>query len=522
MTATLESLLSFAERLERAGEFGLTPFWREQAARLYGGTADTIVAQVGRGGIKSGFGSRVALNELLAGDFQVPPGEIHYWVDVSENKPEALQRLRQYETYLGILGIGFERRGDEIVIPELRRGFLVRAFDAGKVAGFRSIGGRADELAKAAPDLDEGRTVVSSMVAMTVTHRRHRPKLLLLSAPTGKTNYHFTRFAEGDQAHQIVTQAATWIANPAVTEADARAIEPHGPTWAMEYAAIASDAVIGMFFGERALTASLDAGRTTADIFSRGSHNIVTVDAAFTEAGDRFGVAVSTHEAGQWLNDAQRYSPSRVVIHEVHAWRADRSPRDMALRLRRDVCDRFGTHRATADQHEASSWKQLASDVGLRVDSVAWAGGEKATALDDPTISKSQAFKTVRTAMLNGRVRLPDDPTLFTELRSVYSELSPAGNELVRIPRNKSGHGDRVSALVMGVSMALLRHPSLTPQRWDEAEFHREYIAWCSSEPRFPYGVGRGHPIFGTPGHPAITNYNEFRRHYPRLANDKT
>ncbi len=258
MTATLSTLLSFCGRLGAAGHHGLTPAWLEQAARLYNGTADTLVAQVGRGGIKSGFASRVAINEVLAGDFEVPPGECHFWVDVSENKAEAGQRLRQYESYLTVLGVPFERRGDEIVIPELRRGFLVRAFDSGKVAGFRSIGGRADELAKAAPDLEEGRSVVSSMVAMTVTHRRHRPKLLLLSAPVGKTNYHFARFSEGDQAHQIVFQAATWIANPSVTEEDTRALEPHEPTWAMEYAAIASDSITGLFFGERAITLALD------------------------------------------------------------------------------------------------------------------------------------------------------------------------------------------------------------------------------------------------------------------------
>lgn len=514
MTATLETLLAFCNRLEAAGQHGLTPFWLEQAARLYTGTADTLVAQVGRGGIKSGFASRIAINEVLAGDFDVAAGEIHYWVDVSENKTEAQQRLRQYESYLAVLGVPFDRRGDEIVIPELRRGFLVRAFDAGKVAGFRSIGGRADELAKAAPDLEEGRTVVSSMVAMTVTHRRHRPKLLLLSAPVGKTNYHYTRFVEGDQAHQIVVQAATWIANPLVTEDDTRALEPHEPTRLMEYAAIASDAVMGMFFGERSLTAAVDTGRTGADLFSKGSHNIITVDAAFTESGDRFGVAVVTHETGRFDPATELRHPSVAVVHETHAWRADRQPREMATRLKGEVCDRFGTHRAYTDQHEASSWRQLARDAGLHMDAVAWTAGEKIAAMNDDTLSKTQAFKIVRAAMLNQRVSLPDDPLLMGELRSVYSELSPAGNELVRIPRTKNGHGDRISALVMGVSLALLRSASVVPQRWTEADFHREFLEWIARGPTMG-----AHPVFGwhDPRNDrglGVTTWPDFRHRY--------
>lgn len=513
MTATLESLLSFCQRLEAAGQHGLTPFWREQAARLYGGTADTLVAQVGRGGVKSGFASRVAINEVLAGDFEVPDGEIHYWIDVSENKAEAQQRLRQYESYLGVLGVPFERRGDEIVIPELRRGFLVRAFDSGKVAGFRALGGRADELAKAANEIEEGRAVVSSLVAMSVTHRRHRPKLLLLSAPTGKSNYHYSRWSEGDRSYQITTHAPTWVANPSISEEDTRALEPHEPTWLMEYAAIASEGVVGMFFGERALTLSIDPGRTQPGCILGGRHNIISTDTAFTETGDRFGVSVQTHEEGPWSDERDQRELSRVFVHETHAWRADRSPRDMAARLRREVCDRYDNDHVATDQHEASSWKQLANDVGLKVDTYSWSGGNRTLERDDESVSKTQAFKTVRSAMLNGRVRLPDDPTLLSELRTVYSELSHAGNELIRIPRSKGGHGDRISALVMGVSLALLERPISMPQNWTYADYLEGRQRWCKGFGYFMPGAWR---VFNADrdnnGQGRILSFPEMRR----------
>lgn len=500
MTATLATLLNLCARLERGGIDGLTPFWADVAARLYGGPADTLVAQVGRGGIKSGFGSRVALNEVINGDFAVPAGEIHYWIDVSENKAEASQRLRQYEIYLDALGIRYERRGDEVVIPELRRGFLVRAFDAGKLAGFRALGCRFDELAKAAPNADEGREAVSSAVAMTVTHTRHRPKLLLLSAPTGKTNLHYLRFSEGNSERQIVVQAATWEANPSVTREDTLRRESHEPTWLMEYAAVASDAVTGLFFGERALTNSVDAD-DERHFLVRGSHNVISTDAAFTETGDKFGVVVCSHEEGEWLRveEEMKRGLSTVRVHETHAWRADRSPREMARRLKREICDRYDNNRIIIDEHEASSFKELAQDVGLRPTVQKWSGGDHVSdnwgsPTEREVMSKTQRYKIVRAAMLDGRVRIPNDPSLLAEFRTVYSELTAAGNEVVRARRTAAtGHADRISALVLGVSIALVRHPHEVPERWSAEDYHRARIEWNATNGRY---FGMYHPIF--------------------------
>src|SRR5882724_7911037 len=90
MTATFESLIELDERLGAAGHRRLPLFWVEQARRYYSHpTATVFVGECGRGSIKSGFGSRIGKNEVLCGDFEVPRGEIHYWIDVSENTAEA-------------------------------------------------------------------------------------------------------------------------------------------------------------------------------------------------------------------------------------------------------------------------------------------------------------------------------------------------------------------------------------------------------------------------------------------------
>ncbi len=250
----------------------------------------------------------------------------------------------------------------------------------------------------------------------------------------------------------------------------------------------------------------------------KGPHNIVTVDAAFTETGDRFGVAVCAHESGPWNDSTKTREQSIVRVYETHGWRADRSPRDMALRLKREVCDRFGVTRVIADQHEASSWKQLASDVGLKVHVEPWTSGDRIDEDwllgDREHMSKSQRYRSVRAAMLNGRVRIPNDAQLLQELRSVYSELTPAGNEVIRIKRTATGHGDRVTALVMGVSIALARKPVDMLHRWDEAEFHRQYLAWCATWPPGQWGCSTTpDPIFAGPR--GITDYRTFRLRYP-------
>jgi hypothetical protein len=206
-----------------------------------------------------------------------------------------------------------------------------------------------------------------------------------------------------------------------------------------------------------------------------GRHNIVCVDQAFT-GRDPCGVVVVAHEAGLWRPTEGVRGENIVRCYEAHSWKADRSPREIARRILDEVCARYGTTEAYVDQHEASSWKQLAADVGLKIIVHDWTGngtagvpGDGSSPDERATMSKTQRYKLVRTAMLTGRIRLPNDPTLLRELRAVYSEITASGNEVVKSPRTKEGHGDTASAFVMGASIALTR----TPHRTDEQPWER-------------------------------------------------
>ena len=87
MPATFSTLLGLDAALVRKGHHALTPWWKAQLARYYQhSTARTLVARVGRGGAKSHTSVKTSINEVLYGDWKVPPGEVHFWAYVSISK----------------------------------------------------------------------------------------------------------------------------------------------------------------------------------------------------------------------------------------------------------------------------------------------------------------------------------------------------------------------------------------------------------------------------------------------------
>ena len=57
--------------------------------------------------------------------------------------------------------------------------------------------------------------------------------------------------------------------------------------------------------------------------------------------------------------------------------------------------------------------------------------------------------------MLEATFRIPNEPALIKEFRSVRGVLSASGNERIEVPRTGLGHGDRVSAICLAGSIAL-------------------------------------------------------------------
>jgi hypothetical protein len=288
---TFESLIALDDSLVAAGHHGLTPYWREVLRRWYGHeTATSLVARVGRGGAKSHTAIKIALNEVIYGP-DTPLGETHYWACVSENMGEARQRLNLFESFCKALGVPYERSGDEIVLPALRRGLRVFSCTIGAVSGFRCIGYSCDEVAKwsnADHSANPAPEVVASLDFMTITHPTARD--VLISSPLSRLDYHYTRFEQGENEQQLITWAAAWDANPAITRemcwkrarGDKRIFEREGE-------GLPSSQLASMFDAAD-IARALEGGRTY--LGHHGARPVCCLDPSSLRGGDGFAKCI--------------------------------------------------------------------------------------------------------------------------------------------------------------------------------------------------------------------------------------
>ena len=247
--ASFATLCQLDAKLEKAGHYGLTPFWRETAGKLYlHPTARTLVARVGRGGAKSFTSAKFGVNEVLAGEWDVPLGERHYFAFVSRLKDEVSHRRLILESFLRAVGVPFDTAGDEIALRELPLGFRFFACSVASASGFRCIGYVADEVAKwESTDgyKNPAAEVIASLSAMCITHPQARQ--FLVSSPWSTDDHHAERFDRGDTRAQVTAWAPSWIANPSITEQQTRDLEPDERIWSREYAAEPGVAVSSAF-----------------------------------------------------------------------------------------------------------------------------------------------------------------------------------------------------------------------------------------------------------------------------------
>ena len=416
--------------LVRAGFHPTPAWWLAEIERFYDHpTALSHVACVGRGGIKSGVGTRFGLCEVLSGKFKVPKGERHYFAFVSVNRDEAAQRLRLLESYLQALGIAYTRANDTINLDTSPLGFKVFSASVASVSGFRCIGSFADELAKwrsgddaANPAAD----VDASLKAMQVTHAT-AARRLYFSSPVWVGDYHSQLVARGDTREQVVSYAPTWIANPSVTEAQTHALEPDDRVWRREYLAQAA-AAASAAFPEPDILRSFEA---RGDVL-RHHPRVLVIDVASggRTSGDRF-----TWGFCGWsetlLGPALLFdSIDCFESAELRTLGGDAAIASIATQAK----DR-GVRVAYRDQREDMMVKAAFLRNGVRFTSHPWT----ATA-------KPRAVARVRRWLIDGLLSLPKHDALLGELRSFEERFTSAG-ELTFGARG-SKHDDFVALLI--------------------------------------------------------------------------
>lgn len=434
--------------LVAAGQHPTTPFWREQTRRFYlHPTATREIDRVGRGGAKSTHGIRVALVEMLS-PWAIPPGERHFFAWVSENVDEAAQRPRQIEEALRILGIRCERSGNTVEIEGTRTGFKAFACRVGAVSGFRCIGFLADEQAKwkaADSSANPAGEVVASLRAMTITHPGARE--WHVSSPLSTIDFHAEQFELGDTEQQITGYAATWTANPSVTEDDCRRKEPNERIFNREYRAIPQAALSSAFDAEaiahafRAPPEGYTAGRPVGLIdAARGGGDDSTfavarwcwppspepefllVERYHPALGGKYRDFVYDEQGRPTRNpkyDATTAPPPVLQFTDVGGFDAATLRRTSAANVIATQARLFASRGVThtiGDQFESYLAASEFARHGLRHTSLAWSND-----------SKTSAVERIRRWMIEGRLVLPEHTKLRTQLSTFQEKVTPTG-----------------------------------------------------------------------------------------------
>ena len=403
--ATFEQLLAMDAQLVAGGMLPFTDWWKSVLPRWYRHpTARTLVARVGRGGVKSQTATKVAVAEVLFGQWRVPPGEVHFFGFISLSKDEAAQRLHLIRSMLQILGVPFDAAGDTITLKDQPLGWRVFASQVGSVSGFRCIGYIADECAKwenADHSANPAHEITASMDAQCITHAAARR--MLVSSPWAMDDLHFELMQKGDTDDQVTCYAPTWIANPSITFEQCVAAS-HGDQRVLnrEYKAEAGGTISQALDPADALAAF--------DLRPPREHGqgFCAIDASSLR-GDKFA-----YVCGFETSDG-------IVIGEVAAASDDDlRGHDMAEVVEAIAAraQAWGTVLVFGDQRESASLQSLFEQNGCRLETFAWSES-----------SKEVAFSTLRRMLRERRIVIAvQHDELRREMLGCKARLSPSGH----------------------------------------------------------------------------------------------
>jgi hypothetical protein len=310
---------------------------------------------------------RLAVAWAIAGLWFVPPGDIGVISFVSVDRSEASARIRNIAALCSALALPFDQRAEEIELKDRPVAFRVSTCSVNSV-GYTSILIFADECARwESRDsmTNPAREVIASQMPTLAT----QPFGFLVagSSPWSVDDFHAEMFALGDTDFQLTSAGATWLFNPALSEAATRTLEPDERIWLREYAAVPSTAVAAAFDAElvlHAMTPRLPVGARVTSFLS--------IDPSSPTPGgkhDGFGIF------GGYVTDQD----------EVVTVAAGELPGEIGIRAIVDyiasLAGTLGTRTIFSDQRESASLGELLSQHGLELIPYNWSEGSKQEAI---------------------------------------------------------------------------------------------------------------------------------------------
>lgn len=410
----LARLWAMDAELVKHGFHATSPWWRREIERfvraLASGQTDAASARVRRWVIRAGRRSgksstlcRLAVAWARWGTWHVPTGDIAVVAFASISRDEASSRLRTIGQILEVLGVGFAERGEELETTGPRP-VLFKVFSAStRSVGFTAILVLGDEVSRwesRETAANPAREVFGSLLP-TLASQPYGFSVVC-SSPWSTDDYHAALFEQGNTAHQIVSSATTWEANPTISEARTRELEPDPRTWSREYAnepgatvsvALDPDDIEACYAG--AARGRLAKGFVAIDASSLREDAFTYLCGRETD-----GQELVVLEAGGWDGAELR----RVSMHTI--------VRTIAARAKH-----YGVRYVFGDQREEAGLKALFSQQGTILKTFAWS-----------ETSKDDAVMRLRRAMRERSLFLPSEPpTLKRELLGMKARLMPSG-----------------------------------------------------------------------------------------------
>jgi hypothetical protein len=492
--SSVVSLLARYDAMDRAlvaaGFPPTSPWWRAQLARFLESGRRRWVLRVGRRGGKSTTLCRVAVLLALWGSWSVPPGDLAVIPFVSVDRDEAGARLRTIADILSALGVPFDERGDEIELRGRRLVFRVVTSSVRGTVGFTSVAVFADECARwesREAAANPAREVMASLRPTMAT----QPSAFEVcsSSPWGVEDYHHELFEQGDTEHQVTSFAPTWLANPTLSEARTRELEPEVRIWSREYAAVPGSTLATALDPEAVTAAqrmapteltvmapivSLDfsSGRGDATVWTRiaWAHQPQVpqflAERCYTGFRDRGGEPIYewrpilSEKGERQPNPDYRPTPPLLLVGPIQSivgsfWQSVSSD-ELVARIAADARS-WGASWCIGDQASSYALESAFARQGVRFLGIPWTQPNKAAAVE-----------RIRRWLRDRQIILPLPSSsdaarrLDSELRRFQERLLPSG--VATYSARNGEHDDHVaSALVTPAIADALGHLPLAP-----------------------------------------------------------
>lgn len=449
----MSAILANLEPLERAltaKHFpAMSPWWRATLSDFYQGNRRQLVLRVGRRGGKSSTLCRIAVLEALFGAHVIPPGDIGVVAIISTTRDEAAQRLRTVKAILDALSIKYRAIDHGIELDHKPVAFKTFVASVSGVSGFTAICIIADEVAKWR-DADTGANPCTEVLASLRPTLATMPnaRLFLSSSPVGREDGHAKMFDGGDTAFQSVAHAATWEANPSISEAQTHLLESDARVWRREYGAIPQTSALGAFevdaieaaFRPFAVGKRCGAPIISMDPAGRGSDAFAYVTAGWVlpaetisdefqtrPAYDRNGADTGMVELilgvdGRPIRNSNYRSPSATFYfggwQSIDAgYRAAIGAEEIARRIAKQTQE-HGAAQVITDQFESFSLEALLRRYRVSLTSIPWTSG-----------NKSQAVTRLRRLLNERAIVFEKDAKglLYRELSAYEERVTPNG-----------------------------------------------------------------------------------------------